>query len=201
MNHQKYFSYSFCYNRYKLWLAQWLFSDCVFINHFTCQRCMRKFIIFHLQNKLSPSHLLMLHLNPPSPLFSSLFRLYWKGNGAILRPSAFPWFIWPHSSNFNAGEKCKRNRWKNGNGLQRNEWAENLCTRANRAKDAIIFQRKRIEIFFFFSFFKNLLHFRIVCLNAGCKDLLVWKVWRVLNLHILKTNAHSFQLSKRISWR
>ena len=50
---------------------------------------------------------------------------------------------------------------------------------ARTAKDAIIFQRKggdfSIFIMFFF-LFRNVLRFRIVCLNAGCKDLLVLKV-------------------------
>ena len=196
MNHQKYFSYSFCYNPYKLWLSQWLFSDCVFINHLTCQRCMRKFIIFHLQNKLSPSHLLMLHPSSSPPTSDYIGREMEQ----FCDPRHF----------LDLSDHIRPISMQGRNAKEMDGKMEMACKEMNEQKifalarivrrTQLSFKEEEIEIFFFFSC-KNLLHFRIVCLNAGCKDLLVWKVWRVLNLHILKTNAHSFQLSKRISWR
>ena len=144
------------------------------------------------QNKL-PSHLLL----------RSHFRLYWEGNGAILRPSAFPWFIWPHSSHFNAEWNCKRN-------ILRRKWARKWMNRKSLHSQELrrmqlSFKEKDISIFIMFFFlFRNVLRFRIVCLNAGCKDLLVLKVWQVLNLHILKMNAHFQQQRPQlpsILWR
>ena len=54
---------------------------------------------------------------------------------------------------------------------------EKILALARTAKDAIIFQGREKEIFIFFFFsFRNVFRSGIVCLNAGCKDLLVWKV-------------------------
>ena len=54
---------------------------------------------------------------------------------------------------------------------------EKILALARTAKDAIIFPgtEKEIFILFFFSF-RNVFPSGIVCLNAGCKDLLVCKV-------------------------
>ena len=54
---------------------------------------------------------------------------------------------------------------------------QKILALARTAQDAIIFQRRRRRDMFIFIFlFRNALRSRIVCLNAGCKDLLVWKV-------------------------
>ena len=53
---------------------------------------------------------------------------------------------------------------------------EKILALARTAKDAIIFQGREKEIFILFFSFRNVFRSGIVCLNAGCKDLLVWKV-------------------------
>ena len=53
---------------------------------------------------------------------------------------------------------------------------EKILALARTAKDAIIFQGREKEIFILFFSFRNVFRSGIVCLNAGCKDLLVCKV-------------------------